>query len=589
VETQAKVELQAFLSNKWTLLNESLGEIRGFLHLFIPFELNSDILIYMGKKLSEEQVISLLNDKGYLLLEPYKGLKVKHLVRCPKGHDTYRLPCTLVWNGPKCKICSGIEKSKEKRTPFEIVIKMANDKGVVIKTTEIDYNKNHHGKFKLQFNCRCGRSQSKSIGRFKLWKECFYCSHYRLSPELLDIKLLEKYVENNGYKLISKEYKNNKNPLIIECKEHGQWSSQWSNLRNGHWCINCSAKKSGTKKLVEIEIIKKELEKINYRLISTEYYGNKEPITVQCNNGHRPWVTIWNSIDQGQRCPSCSHTGTSVPEQEILEFVKSIYNGPVIERDREILGKELDIFLPDLKIGIEHDGIYWHSSKFKKDNGKDNIEKKHLAKSAGVTFLAFYEDEWRNKKEIVKSIIKSKIGMTENKIYARKTEFVEIDNKEAKEFLNANHLEGYVKCSKAFGLKYNGKLVMCVTFRKTMKNEHELARMATLIDYVVVGGASRLLKHAPRPLISYSNNRISNGEVYKELGFEEITQTTQPSYFYTDFNKRVFRTQCMKIKDLPGTEEEQALAGAFSQKRFGHNKPLYRIYDYGHRKWLKID
>jgi hypothetical protein len=33
------------------------------------------------------------------------------------------------------------------------------------------------------------------------------------------------------------------------------------------------------------------------------------------------------------------------------------------------------------------------------------------------------------------------------------------------------------------------------------------------------------------------------------------------------------------------TEKAQAEGGVFSEKFLGHSRPLYKIYDYGHRKW----
>jgi hypothetical protein len=48
----------------------------------------------------------------------------------------------------------------------------------------------------------------------------------------------------------------------------------------------------------------------------------------------------------------------------VVDFIKSIYNGKIITNNRKILkGKELDIYLPDEKLAIEFDGIYWHSLK----------------------------------------------------------------------------------------------------------------------------------------------------------------------------------------------------------------------------------
>ena len=58
-------------------------------------------------------------------------------------------------------------------------------------------------------------------------------------------------------------------------------------------------------------------------------------------------------------------------EKEVLEFVKSIYHGTIIENDRTQMepnsdnnwleNHELDIWLPDIKVAIEYNGSYWHS------------------------------------------------------------------------------------------------------------------------------------------------------------------------------------------------------------------------------------
>ena len=79
----------------------------------------------------------------------------------------------------------------------------------------------------------------------------------------------------------------------------------------------------------------------------------------------------------GYRCPRCSinlnNLGVSKLEKEIFDFIENIYNGKIIENYRfeknlsPAKSREIDIFLPDIKIGIEIDGLYFHSEK----NGKD--------------------------------------------------------------------------------------------------------------------------------------------------------------------------------------------------------------------------
>ena len=58
-----------------------------------------------------------------------------------------------------------------------------------------------------------------------------------------------------------------------------------------------------------------------------------------------------------------TNVNTSSPQVEIYDYLRSILpEETIIQNDRTTLApNELDIFLPNLKIAIEIDGIYWHS------------------------------------------------------------------------------------------------------------------------------------------------------------------------------------------------------------------------------------
>jgi len=555
-------------------------------------------LTYMGKKLTQEFIEALLAKEGYSILEIYTRATVPHLLKCPLGHEYRASIGNYISRNSRCPICKAENSSKRCKTPFETLLKWATEKGATLLTSRGEYEQNHHKKLKVKVLCKCGKNIINMSPNYLMrWAGCCRdCGTLKvLSRRPKKLEYIKKVIEEKGYKLISTEYLGTVGPLILECEKHGQWTTRWGDLKNNHWCRRCACAITVLTQRVSLDHILEFVEKKGYKLLSTEYTCNKTPLIVECSK-HGQWKTHWNLLSNGGECPRCSKK-FSKTHQKVFAFLQSIYNGQILINDRIALldegenktrSLELDIFIPELKIGIEIDGLYWHSTKKKKEPIKTNLRKLNKCIERGITFLAFFEDEWKNKQEILKSIIKSKIGVIKNKIHARNTKFVEITNKEAKIFLEANHLEGYAKCSKSIGLKYNGQLVMCMTLRKSRCGRHEIARMATLVDHVVVGGASKLLSHTPRPLITYSNNRISNGEVYSLAGFKEITETTKPSYFYTDFIKRVFRTSCMKIKGIPGTEESQAKDGLFS-KKFGHDREVYKIYDYGHRKWLKID
>jgi len=142
---------------------------------------------------------------------------------------------------------------------------------------------------------------------------------------------------------------------------------------------------------------------MGYELLSKEYINNKKPLLIKCNKDHIFRIT-YNDFISGHRCPKCSFINKkSKPETEIIEYIKKIYLGKIIENDRSLIknpvtGKmlELDIYLPDLKKAIEFNGIYWHS----KENVKlRDIEKIKQCKEKSINLLVIKEEIWINDKE----------------------------------------------------------------------------------------------------------------------------------------------------------------------------------------------
>ena len=243
-------------------------------------------------------------------------------------------------------------------------------------------------------------------------------------------------------------------------------------------------------------------------------------------------------------CIKCNPilSGTSNKEMEVYEYIKSIYNGEVI--NRYVLDNiEVDIYLQDLKIGFEFNGLYWHSNEYKER--LYHINKTNHFKSNEIDLIHIWEDDWDFKKDIIKSIIKGKIGEIENKIYARKCEVKEInDNSLIRNFLEKNHLQGFVGSKIKLGLFYKSELVCLMTFgnlrkslgQKSKIGHYELLRLCNKLDTVVVGGASKLLKYFKRnyeyeSIISYADHSRSFGDVYYKLGFE-FSSKSQPNYYY---------------------------------------------------------
>jgi len=243
---------------------------------------------------------------------------------------------------------------------------------------------------------------------------------------------------------------------------------------------------------------------------------------------------------------------TSGQEIFIREFLDSI--GIYYEQNYKSLGKELDFYIPEKRIAIELNGIYWHCELQGKTKNY-HLEKTELCEKNNIQLLHFWDIEVNGKPEIVKSMIKSKLGLTK-RIFARKCLIKEIGSKEAVSFLELNHLQGGIHSRKCLGLYHDDELVSVATLSKprfTKKYDWELIRFATKLNTTVIGGLSKLMKYVNGTVISYANRRWSTGNVYDKCGFTFV-QDTDPSYYWTGDFKSLFnrmKFQKHKLKDFP--------------------------------------
>lgn len=134
-----------------------------------------------------------------------------------------------------------------------------------------------------------------------------------------------------------------------------------------------------------------------------------------------------------------------------------------------------------------------------------------------------------------------------NKLRASKLLLKQVETVEAKAFLNEYHYQGYAPYSCCYGLYYNGELVQLMSFGKpryTRKFDYELIRLCTKKDFIVHGGASRLLKHFRQDnagsIISYCNRDKFDGTVYRALGFKSKGITK--GYYYEKDGIRYHRS-----------------------------------------------
>lgn len=280
-------------------------------------------------------------------------------------------------------------------------------------------------------------------------------------------------------------------------------------------------------------------------------------------------------------------------EKEMVNFLKENGVDNMTCNSRSIISKELDIFLPDYKVAIEMNGIYWHHDQIQHIGKNYHYEKFKECEQKGIHLITVFSDVWESKKETVKRMILSKLGLLSQKqVYARNCDIIDLKSSETRSFLTKNHIQGYTPASYCYGLKHKGNIVAVMTFSKPRagigKKRHdtaELVRYST--NCRVVGGAGKLLSHFLRNnqfsnIISYSDNEWSRGDLYVKLGFV-LEKEHKPGYFYYCPKEKIRKHRYNFAKHRLVA---QGFNPNMTEAEIQYERGFLRIWDCGKRVWV---
>jgi hypothetical protein len=369
-------------------------------------------------------------------------------------------------------------------------------------------------------------------------------------------------------------------------------------------CALCSEKLvSNSSLMYHLSITHPEITKSEY--IIKYMLDNKTP-TCKCGCGEP--VTI---LENGKNCDLDKDTyhrdyikghwdwevfsninHQSKEELDLLSFIQSIYNGKIRTSVKNAISKaEIDIYLPELNIGIEYNGLYWHSEK--NNRFRDyHVSKLKKANDKGIRLIQIFSDEWINKRNIVENKLKSIIIKEKTKrTYARNCTVKEIDAKTKNQFLNQHHIQGEDRSQIKLGLFYKDELISVMTFsnprtalgaKVKTKGKYELSRFAS--KQYVVGGANKMIRFFTRlytvnEIYSYSDNRWTDpkNNMYLNIGFT-YDKTSEPNYFYTkDYQIRYHRYNFNKHK----LKEMGADVATKTEKEIMKELGYTRVWDCG--------
>ena len=262
-------------------------------------------------------------------------------------------------------------------------------------------------------------------------------------------------------------------------------------------------------------------------------------------------------------CNKCSYNAYSMAENELYNYIKSIYPTEPIRNSKDIIPPyELDLYYPEKQVAIEFNGSYWHSDKFKQK--QYHFNKFKLCKDKNIRLISIFEHDWYNNRSYIESILQH-IFVKQEIIYARKCYISNIDYKTKSEFINKYHFYKDSQSSTiSYGLYYNNELISVMSFGKlrgqnklhSSTTHYELTRFVTKKNITIIGGASKLFRHFikdynPEYVLCYSDNDFFNGETYNKLGFKLKSLGEQSiNYQWIKKTNVLSRYQCMPFKLL---------------------------------------
>ncbi len=306
--------------------------------------------------------------------------------------------------------------------------------------------------------------------------------------------------------------------------------------------------------------------------------GSSLSLSVICECGNASKKVCFYNLTHVKSC-GCIRIGQNEfsPESEVRDFVSSMAadTEPAAWR---IPGsrKSYDVYVPSLNLAVEYHGLIWHSEKFQE---VDDHAKLLLARARGDRLIQIYSDEWRDKNEIMKGMLRALIQPSAGKRIKPKFEVHYETPKEARAFLDTHHYLGAASGCLTITAVHGESVVGVWVFMKREEGvilwhracwDHSY-RAWNPHEKVLALALPELRSMGFKKMLTFSDNRFHTGNLYEKLGFR-FEEEIKPNYYYVDGTKRVSK-YALRVK--AGVNEVEA----------AKEKGWYRIWDSGKRRF----
>lgn len=301
---------------------------------------------------------------------------------------------------------------------------------------------------------------------------------------------------------------------------------------------NYASNRSAGRRVKQDELMERVAKFSQFELLNPEDYRRRDGqrLRFRCKQCDDVQLKSLAMIEDTPVCFSCNPK-KSMGQQQLADFVRSLGHD-VVEEDRSLISpREIDVLVPEAKLAIEYNGLYWHSERFLKDHSyhQKKVEK-CLAK--GYRLIGVYEDEWKVKRSVVESSI----------MYALKSSNFEdfhvtmFDQGAGARFFDSSHVLGSIeRCSTIAALDPDNHVLAALAF--------EVFDASTVIRRFIgirsIELFKSLLEHVPGRCIETNvHDRLDDRSIIESLGFQ-LKSVNELESFWTDFTFRAPEKQAV--------------------------------------------
>ena len=455
---------------------------------------------------------------------------------CDLGHE-YDSVINNKSQGRGCPYCSNkkvlIGFNDLMTTHPDIAEELIDEKNDGVTAVDIT----HGSKKELWWKCDMGHEYESAVAHRTYGTGCPYCYHQKIIPGFNDLatthpRLAHQLIdEKNGGILATHVSKGSRKKLWWRCDMgHEYESTVASRTSDGRGCPYCCNQKiiRGFNDLFSLcPHLENEWDFEKNTISPYEIsYGTQRKVWWKCENEHSWKDTVSHRTLDERGCVLCKGK-KSIGEQEVSHLVSELVPSEVILNSRSVISPyELDIYIPDKNLAIEFNGVYWHSEAQGKDESY-HYDKWKMCKDAGIDLVTIWEDGWRDRREVVETMLRSKLGMYD--VNARDLTVVDVKTfREANMFFSTYDLYGSNLGNHTVALVDDSGCPVAMLSWYRLDNIVYVDKYAS--SCAVENGFSTLLDQVKKfavangckKIVGMSDNEFSVDGVYELCGFDRV-------------------------------------------------------------------